>query len=141
MYTFRHLSNPTDSTVSSIPLDHDSRITPHPSPSHNKIPKPIQIIPTPISVCILGNKPIRTASITATRPIVRRFATDEVVGPQIPIRIIRPAFCSISTRPPYAISTIARSSIDEGTKRGVQHSRKKPQTTIQPPVLPIPYPK
>lgn len=68
----------------------------YPSPSYNKTPNPTQIIPTPIKVCKSGMWPIHTASTTATRPMVRRLATEDVVGPQIPIRTIRPAFCSLA---------------------------------------------
>jgi hypothetical protein len=71
---------------------------PHqPSPSHNNTPKPTQIIPTPNKVWMSGMCPIQTASVIATRPIVRRLATDEVVGPQIPINTINPAFYPLAS--------------------------------------------
>lgn len=67
----------------------------YPSSSHNNTPKPTQIIPTPINVCRSGTFPSHTASIIATSPIVNRFATEDVVGPQIPIRTINPAFYTV----------------------------------------------
>jgi hypothetical protein len=85
----------------------------YPSPSHSNTPKPTQIIPTPSNVWMSGICPIQTASVIATRPIVRRLATDEVVGPQIPINTIKPAFYSsafswISWEGAYVYSTTCR---------------------------------
>lgn len=95
----------------------------YPSPSHSNTPNPTQIIPTPHKVCISGMCPIQMASVIATRPIVRRLATDEVVGPQIPIKTISPAFCK------------SAHSLDRYT----EDSHRQPRRLRQPPRRTISY--
>lgn len=62
------------------------------SPSHNSTLNPTQIIPAPTIVMTSGRWTKSMESTTPTKAIVSRLATEDVVGPQTPIRIIRPAF-------------------------------------------------
>lgn len=69
----------------------DKRLS-QPSPSYSMAPNPPQIMMTPMMVTRSGKWPSHTASTTATSPMVKRLATEDVVGPQTPISHIRPAF-------------------------------------------------